>query len=223
MRELTISLFIVAYAILESSAALAADPIVCEVLRSTNPPRFAKECQVSPRKKTSPSVSKPPKATIRKPTKIYSPLVDDRKSIFDSDSRDNDNLLSNLRWSTSFGTSGTREVCRPGPYIIFFDFSRYAITPEALSILDNAQMAYRSCGSARIVIYGHDDATGPIQIRRKLSQLRANAVQRYFLTVVIPIDGADVLSYGSDQLRIPTAQGVRELQNRRVEIVFKPR
>jgi OmpA-OmpF porin, OOP family len=43
-----------------------------------------------------------------------------------------------------------RPVCNSGPFIVFFDFDRSDITPEAAQILNNAATAYSNCGNARV-------------------------------------------------------------------------
>ena len=39
-----------------------------------------------------------------------------------------------------------------GPYIVFFDFDRADISPEAANILNSAVTAYADCGSARVML-----------------------------------------------------------------------
>ncbi|MBL7471039.1 flagellar motor protein MotB, partial [Escherichia coli] len=43
-------------------------------------------------------------------------------------------------------------VCTPGPYIVFFDWDKSDITPEAASILDNAISNYQNCGNAQVML-----------------------------------------------------------------------
>src|ERR1700712_1243507 len=50
--------------------------------------------------------------------------------------------------------------CSPGPFIVFFDWDKSDITPEAASILDNAVGQYANCGSAQVMLAGHADPSG---------------------------------------------------------------
>ena len=51
-------------------------------------------------------------------------------------------------------------VCSPGPYIVFFDWDKSDIKPEAASILDEAIGKYQTCGNAQVMLAGHADKSG---------------------------------------------------------------
>ncbi len=113
-------------------------------------------------------------------------------------------------------------VCTPGPYIVFFDWDKSDITPEAASILDNAISNYQNCGNAQVMLAGHADRSGSASYNVGLSQRRADSVKAYMTAHGI---GAGVISteaFGESKPRVETADGVRELQNRRVEITYGP-
>ncbi|MEA3040926.1 MAG: OmpA-OmpF porin, family, partial [Sphingomonadales bacterium] len=61
----------------------------------------------------------------------------------------------------------------PGPFIVFFDWDRDEITPQAAGILDNAAEQYRATGNAQVVLAGHADRSGSDQYNVGLSQRRA--------------------------------------------------
>jgi outer membrane protein OmpA-like peptidoglycan-associated protein len=111
-------------------------------------------------------------------------------------------------------------VCVPGPYIVFFDWDEYDITQEAASILDNAITNYRSCGNAPVMVAGYTDTSGPADYNMKLSQRRADSVKAYFTGRGIPGGVVATEAFGETRLRVQTANNVRELQNRRVEITY---
>jgi hypothetical protein len=50
-----------------------------------------------------------------------------------------------------------------GPYIVFFDWDKADITPQAAAILDSAIQAYGNCGSAPIVLAGYADRSGTVK------------------------------------------------------------
>jgi OOP family OmpA-OmpF porin len=113
-------------------------------------------------------------------------------------------------------------VCTPGPYIVFFDWDKSDITPEAASILDNAISNYTNCNNTQVMLAGHADKSGSASYNVGLSQRRADAVKGYLTTRGI---GAGVISteaFGESRPRVDTADGVRELQNRRVEVMYGP-
>ncbi|AKM08130.1 flagellar motor protein MotB [Pelagerythrobacter marensis] len=113
-------------------------------------------------------------------------------------------------------------VCNKGPYIVFFEFDKSNITPEAATILDNAVSAYTSCGTAAVMLAGHTDRAGSARYNMGLAERRNASVRSYLAGRGVP--GARISSeaFGESQPRVPTADGVRELQNRRVEITYGP-
>lgn len=113
-------------------------------------------------------------------------------------------------------------VCQPGPYIVFFEWDKSDITPEAASILDNAVTAYGDCGHAQVMLAGYTDTSGSAKYNLGLSQRRADSVAAYMTSKGIPGGVISTKAYGETNLRVQTADGVRELQNRRVEITYGP-
>ena len=113
-------------------------------------------------------------------------------------------------------------VCTPGPYIVFFEWDRSDITPEASGILDNAISAYQSCGNAQVMLAGHADRSGSASYNVGLSQRRADSVRGYLSGRGIPDGTISSEAFGEGRPRVETADGVRELQNRRVEITYGP-
>lgn len=111
-------------------------------------------------------------------------------------------------------------VCIPGPYIVFFDWDKYDVTPEAASILDNAITNYQGCGNAPVMVAGYTDTSGPADYNMTLSQRRADSVKAYFTGRGIPEDSIKTEAFGETHLRVQTGNNVREPQNRRVEITY---
>jgi outer membrane protein OmpA-like peptidoglycan-associated protein len=108
----------------------------------------------------------------------------------------------------------------PGPFIVFFDWDKSAITAEAASILDNAANAYATTGQARVQLAGHADKSGSDQYNVGLSQRRADAVKAYLAGKGVPDSAIVTEAFGESRPLVDTADGVREPQNRRVEITF---
>ncbi|MCW4462213.1 OmpA family protein [Sphingomonas sp. BT-65] len=112
--------------------------------------------------------------------------------------------------------------CTPGPYIVFFEWDKSDITPEAAGILDNAISAYQNCGNAQVMLAGHADRSGSASYNVGLSQRRADSVRAYLGGRGIPDGVISSEAFGESRPRVETADGVRELQNRRVEITYGP-
>lgn len=113
-------------------------------------------------------------------------------------------------------------VCSPGPFIVFFEWDKSDITPEAASILDNAVTQYQSCGNAQVMLAGHADKSGSASYNVGLSQRRANGVKAYLSSHAIPDGVISTEAFGESRPRVDTADGVREVQNRRVEVTYGP-
>ena len=115
-----------------------------------------------------------------------------------------------------------KPVCNTGPYIVFFDFDRSDITAEAATILDNAITAYANCGTARVMLAGHTDTSGSARYNMGLAERRNASVRSYMTARGVPDGRITAEAFGESQPRVPTADGVREAQNRRVEVTYGP-
>ena len=105
---------------------------------------------------------------------------------------------------------------------MFFDWDQSDITPEAATVLDSAITAYGNCGSAEIMLAGHADRSGSAVYNVGLSERRNEEVQGYLTQRGIPAVRISAEAFGESMPRVPTADGVRELQNRRVEVTYGP-
>jgi outer membrane protein OmpA-like peptidoglycan-associated protein/opacity protein-like surface antigen len=109
-----------------------------------------------------------------------------------------------------------------GPFIVFFDWDKDEITPAAAAILDNAAAAYQQTGRASVTLAGHADRSGAADYNVGLSQRRANNVRSYLAGRGVPDGSISTEAFGESRPLVETADGVREPQNRRVEITFGP-
>jgi OmpA-OmpF porin, OOP family len=105
-------------------------------------------------------------------------------------------------------------------YLVFFDWDKYNITPEGMQILEAAAAHYKAGGAVQIQVTGYTDLTGSAGYNQRLSERRANAVAVALQNLGVPRNEMIVAGRGMNDPRVPTPLGVREPQNRRVEIVF---
>ena len=105
-------------------------------------------------------------------------------------------------------------------YLVFFAWDQATLTPVALTVLDQVETDWLAGRPSRIVIAGHADRSGSEAYNQVLSERRARAVQQALGQRGIPAATMQVEAFGETQPRVPTADGAREPQNRRVEIVF---
>ncbi len=111
-------------------------------------------------------------------------------------------------------------VAAPGPFIIFFDWDKSVITPEAASILKAAAQAYKDTGQSSVKLAGHADKSGTDAYNDALSARRSAAAKAFMVKEGVPADVIGTESFGEGKPLVDTADGVREPQNRRVEITF---
>jgi outer membrane protein OmpA-like peptidoglycan-associated protein len=105
---------------------------------------------------------------------------------------------------------------------VFFDWDKSDITPEAASILDSAVAAYSNCANVPVMLAGYADRSGKPTYNQGLSERRSTAVRGYMSGRGIADSSITTQGFGETNNRVPTEDGVRELQNRRVEITYGP-
>jgi len=70
-------------------------------------------------------------------------------------------------------------------------------------------------------VNGYTDRSGTPQYNLRLSMRRARSVQAELIRDGVPRNVIDIHGYGETHPLVPTAPGVREPQNRRVEIILR--
>jgi OOP family OmpA-OmpF porin len=110
---------------------------------------------------------------------------------------------------------------REQSFLVFFDFDKSQITPEGQQVVQRAVETYRRTGQApRIVATGHADRAGPDNYNMSLSDRRAVAVRQALVAAGVPANEIATQARGESQPLVPTPDGEREPQNRRVEIAI---
>jgi len=106
----------------------------------------------------------------------------------------------------------------PGEFLIWFDTNQSTLTPEGLRVVAQAAEAYRQRGAARITVTGHTDTVGSAAYNLRLSESRADTVANELIREGVPATDIITIGRGEEDLLVPTADGVNEPRNRRVEI-----
>jgi outer membrane protein OmpA-like peptidoglycan-associated protein len=148
-------------------------------------------------------------------TRNITPLVpDDRRDI--TDRTNYDDTTDRTVWCEDVG-----RVIRAPSFMVFFDWDKSELSPKALETIRRAADAYKTKGGAQVKATGHTDTSGPDDYNMALSLRRANAVKEALVRNGVPATEISVIGRGEKQLLVPTGDGIREAQNRRVEIVLR--
>ena len=105
-------------------------------------------------------------------------------------------------------------------YLVFFDWDRADLTDRARQIISEAAQATTRVQVTRIEVNGYTDASGTVRYNQGLSVRRAQAVANELVRDGVPQQAITTQGFGETHPLVPTAQGVREPQNRRVEIIL---
>jgi outer membrane protein OmpA-like peptidoglycan-associated protein len=142
----------------------------------------------------------------------------------------NHSVLVGLRYAFNAPRPAPVAVVAPAPaaapapartYLVFFDFDRADLTDRARQIIAEAAQAVTSTGTTRIEVAGHADRSGTPQYNQRLSMRRAESVAAELSRRGIARNQMSIQAFGESRPLVPTADGVREPQNRRVEIVLR--
>jgi outer membrane protein OmpA-like peptidoglycan-associated protein len=134
----------------------------------------------------------------------------------------NHSLLVGLRYAFNAApvVAAAAPVAAARTYLVFFDWNKADLTDRARQIIGEAAGA-RGTGVTRIEVNGYTDRSGSDQYNQGLSTRRANAVAAELVRRGVPRNEIVTRGFGEANPLVPTADGVREPQNRRVEIILK--
>mgnify|MGYP003626734952 CR=1 FL=1 len=106
-------------------------------------------------------------------------------------------------------------------FLVFFDFDRSNLTEDAQTIVQAAARTSKEVPITVIEATGHADRAGTDRYNLALSQKRAEAVKAELIRLGVASDDIAILWKGEREPLVQTADGVREPQNRRGEIILK--
>jgi OmpA-OmpF porin, OOP family len=106
-------------------------------------------------------------------------------------------------------------------YLVFFDWDKYSLTDRARQIIREAADNSTRVQYTRIEVNGYTDTSGTPKYNQGLSVRRAKAVQAELIKDGVPENVITIQGFGDTNLLVPTGPGVREPQNRRVEIIIR--
>ncbi|SHI96013.1 Outer membrane protein OmpA [Malonomonas rubra DSM 5091] len=109
----------------------------------------------------------------------------------------------------------------PARFLLYFEQGSTNLTSASEGLLTQIvnEVAERNANS--LGIYGHSDRTGSDEYNLRLSLQRAEAVRDLLQERGVDVKAIDLDSHGEGNPLIPTADGVAEPRNRRVEVIVR--
>ncbi len=117
-------------------------------------------------------------------------------------------------------------IAAPAPaparsYLVFFDWDKATLTDRARQIIREAADNSRRVQYTQIEVNGYTDTSGKPSYNMRLSIRRAQNVAAELVLDGVPRNAIAIRGFGETHLLVPTGPGVREPQNRRVEIIIR--
>jgi outer membrane protein OmpA-like peptidoglycan-associated protein len=106
-------------------------------------------------------------------------------------------------------------------YLVFFDWDKASLTDRARAIIKDAADNSTRVQYTRIEVNGYTDTSGTPAYNQGLSVRRAQAVAGELVRDGVPRNAINIQGFGDTHLLVSTGPGVREPQNRRVEIIIR--
>jgi outer membrane protein OmpA-like peptidoglycan-associated protein len=106
-------------------------------------------------------------------------------------------------------------------YLVFFDWDKAVLTDRAKQIVSEAAANSTKVQYTKIEVNGYTDTSGTPAYNQGLSIRRAQAVAAELVKDGVPKAAIAIQGFGETHLLVQTGPGVREPQNRRVEIIIR--
>ena len=137
----------------------------------------------------------------------------------------NHSILLGLRYAFGAAPAPMAPAAAPAPaaatsrsYLVFFDWDKASLTDRARGIIKDAAVNSTKVAYTKIDVNGNADTSGKPAYNQGLSMRRAQAVAAELVKDGVPKAAIAITASGDTHLLVPTGPGVREPQNRRVEI-----
>jgi hypothetical protein len=119
----------------------------------------------------------------------------------------------------AYGDLLSRVPYAPRPYVLYFLEGSTDLDPASLPILEALRKEVTA--GSEVQITGHTDTVGSSESNDVLSRDRAVEIRAALVKQGLPVSAARATGRGERELRIPTADGVSERGNRRVEVILR--
>ena len=105
-------------------------------------------------------------------------------------------------------------------YVVYFDFDESHIRQNDMDVIRRASNDITKYNPRQVLVAGYTDTSGSMSYNEALSARRANAVSNALTNRGVANLVVDEKALGETELAVPTGDGVKLQQNRRVVIQF---
>ena len=106
-------------------------------------------------------------------------------------------------------------------FLVFFDWDKFNLSDRARAVIRDAAAASKSVQHTTVEVNGYADTSGSPRYNMPLSMKRAQTVAAELVRNGVARNEIAIKAFGDTVLLVQTGPGVREPQNRRVEIIIR--
>jgi outer membrane protein OmpA-like peptidoglycan-associated protein len=117
-----------------------------------------------------------------------------------------------------YGALLSAQPPQPRPFTMYFELGSDELTSTSKVAFENARSSIASWSAVEVVVIGHTDRLGAIEYNDQLSKRRAQVIATRLVASGVPSHAIEIAARGEREPLIPTADGIPEPRNRRVEI-----
>jgi outer membrane protein OmpA-like peptidoglycan-associated protein len=122
---------------------------------------------------------------------------------------------------TQFKAARDALPARASAFTLYFIEGKDEFTDESKQVVYQLLSEIAKRPVPDVLVVGHTDTVGTDPFNDALGQQRADIVRTALMRLGIPDDDIRAISRGKRALAVPTADGVAEPRNRRVEIIVR--
>lgn len=130
-------------------------------------------------------------------------------------------VLSKSEIAAGWGSVLRSTPLPPKTFTFYFQWDTDRLTPESEAQLPDIIDELKIYPAAELSIIGHTDRVGTARWNAGLSLRRAETIKTLLMKIGLRHDLIEVESHGENNPLIPTADGVPEPRNRRVEVTIR--
>jgi outer membrane protein OmpA-like peptidoglycan-associated protein len=120
-----------------------------------------------------------------------------------------------------FGPTLAALPARAARFTLYFLEGRDVLTEESRQLMERSLAEVASRPVPDVLVVGHTDTVGSHPSNDALSRQRAEAIRAELVRLGVAPENVQVVGRGKREPAVPTADGVAEPRNRRVEIVVR--